>query len=73
MLALYHAHTDTLLGANKQRHVFKKDPKAPKVVGGKLLASGYWYGHVHPVPLVDVYFSFANHIIVADCLGDACY
>jgi hypothetical protein len=53
--------------------VFKKDPKAPKVVGGKLLASGYWYGHVHPVPLVDVYFSFANHIIVADCLGDACY
>lgn len=35
-------------GANKQKHVFKKDPKAPiwgkppKVVGGKLLASGYW-------------------------------
>ncbi|OEL31954.1 Delta(14)-sterol reductase [Dichanthelium oligosanthes] len=34
-------------GANKQKHVFKKDPKAPiwgkppKVVGGKLLASGY--------------------------------
>ncbi|ONK55133.1 uncharacterized protein A4U43_UnF7250 [Asparagus officinalis] len=35
-------------GANKQKHVFKKDPKAriwgrpPKVIGGKLLASGYW-------------------------------
>jgi len=35
-------------GANKQKHMFKKDPKAPiwgkppKVVGGKLLASGYW-------------------------------
>ncbi|KDP35309.1 hypothetical protein JCGZ_09468 [Jatropha curcas] len=35
-------------GANKQKHVFKKNPKAliwgkpPRVVGGKLLASGYW-------------------------------
>ncbi|KAL3738047.1 hypothetical protein ACJRO7_019556 [Eucalyptus globulus] len=35
-------------GANKQKHVFKRSPKAliwgqpPKVVGGKLLASGYW-------------------------------
>ncbi|KAM3300415.1 hypothetical protein ACQJBY_041433 [Aegilops geniculata] len=35
-------------GANKQKHLFKKDPKAPiwgkppKVVGGKLLVSGYW-------------------------------
>ncbi|KAL8152312.1 hypothetical protein V2J09_010072, partial [Rumex salicifolius] len=35
-------------GANKQKHIFKKDPKAPiwgqapKVIGGKLLASGYW-------------------------------
>ncbi|XP_020089235.1 delta(14)-sterol reductase isoform X3 [Ananas comosus] len=35
-------------GANKQKHVFKKNPNAhiwgkrPKVVGGKLLASGYW-------------------------------
>ncbi|KAI4311318.1 hypothetical protein MLD38_036224 [Melastoma candidum] len=35
-------------GANKQKHVFKKNPKEhiwgqpPKVVGGKLLASGYW-------------------------------
>lgn len=35
-------------GANKQKHVFKKNPKAliwgtpPKVIGGKLLASGYW-------------------------------
>ncbi|KAJ6793806.1 delta(14)-sterol reductase-like [Iris pallida] len=35
-------------GANKQKHVFKKNPKAhiwgkpPKVVGGKLLVSGYW-------------------------------
>ncbi|GAV61694.1 LOW QUALITY PROTEIN: ERG4_ERG24 domain-containing protein, partial [Cephalotus follicularis] len=35
-------------GANKQKHVFKKNPKeliwgrSPKVVGGKLLASGYW-------------------------------
>ncbi|XVE76034.1 hypothetical protein DITRI_Ditri12bG0140500 [Diplodiscus trichospermus] len=34
-------------GANKQKHVFKKNPKAliwgkpPKVIGGKLLASGY--------------------------------
>lgn len=35
-------------GANKQKHVFKKNPTAPiwglppKVIGGKLLASGYW-------------------------------
>uniref|UniRef100_A0A0E0FLF3 Delta(14)-sterol reductase n=1 Tax=Oryza nivara TaxID=4536 RepID=A0A0E0FLF3_ORYNI len=35
-------------GANKQKHVFKKSPKAliwgkpPKLVGGKLLVSGYW-------------------------------
>nr|WEU38176.1 sterol C-14 reductase [Paris polyphylla] len=35
-------------GANAQKHVFKKNPKAPiwgkppKVIGGKLLASGYW-------------------------------
>lgn len=35
-------------GANKQKHVFKKNPNAPiwgrppKVIGGKLLASGYW-------------------------------
>ncbi|PPD86418.1 hypothetical protein GOBAR_DD16636 [Gossypium barbadense] len=35
-------------GANKQKHIFKQNPKAliwgkpPKVVGGKLLASGYW-------------------------------
>ncbi|OIV90365.1 hypothetical protein TanjilG_19774 [Lupinus angustifolius] len=35
-------------GANKQKHDFKKNPKAliwgkpPKVIGGKLLASGYW-------------------------------
>ncbi|XP_039139246.1 delta(14)-sterol reductase-like [Dioscorea cayenensis subsp. rotundata] len=35
-------------GANKQKHVFKKNPKAhiwgkpPKLVGGKLLVSGYW-------------------------------
>ncbi|BFI11407.1 protein MpFACKEL [Marchantia polymorpha subsp. ruderalis] len=35
-------------GSNKQKHIFKKDPKAliwgqpPKVVGGKLLVSGYW-------------------------------
>ncbi|XP_031499303.1 delta(14)-sterol reductase [Nymphaea colorata] len=35
-------------GSNGQKHVFKKDPKAhiwgkpPKVIGGKLLASGYW-------------------------------
>ncbi|WOL13767.1 sterol c-14 reductase [Canna indica] len=34
-------------GANRQKHIFKKDPKAliwgkpPKVIGGKLLASGY--------------------------------
>ncbi|KAL0410050.1 UNVERIFIED_CONTAM: Delta(14)-sterol reductase [Sesamum latifolium] len=38
----------TSTGANKQKHVFKKNPKAliwgrpPKVIGGKLLASGYW-------------------------------
>lgn len=37
-------------GANKQKHIFKKNPKTPiwgkppVVVGGKLLASGYWYG-----------------------------
>lgn len=36
-------------GANKQKHIFKKNPKAliwgrpPKVIGGKLLVSGYWY------------------------------
>ncbi|KAL9238992.1 hypothetical protein vseg_013353 [Gypsophila vaccaria] len=35
-------------GTNKQKHIFKKNPKAliwgraPKVIGGKLLASGYW-------------------------------
>ncbi|KAG9160484.1 hypothetical protein Leryth_008860 [Lithospermum erythrorhizon] len=35
-------------GANKQKHDFKKNPKEPiwgrppKVIGGKLLASGYW-------------------------------
>lgn len=35
-------------GANKQKHAFKKNPNAPiwgkppKVIGGKLLASGYW-------------------------------
>ncbi|MCO5598218.1 hypothetical protein L7F22_052310 [Adiantum nelumboides] len=35
-------------GANMQKHLFKKDPKAliwgqpPKTVGGKLLVSGYW-------------------------------
>ncbi|XP_050230152.1 delta(14)-sterol reductase [Mercurialis annua] len=35
-------------GANKQKHDFKKNPKAliwgkpPRVIGGKLLASGYW-------------------------------
>ncbi|GFQ00092.1 delta(14)-sterol reductase [Phtheirospermum japonicum] len=35
-------------GSNKQKHDFKKNPKAliwgrpPKVIGGKLLASGYW-------------------------------
>ncbi|OMO82051.1 delta(14)-sterol reductase-like protein [Corchorus capsularis] len=35
-------------GANKQKHIFKKNPKEliwgkpPKVIGGKLLASGYW-------------------------------
>lgn len=35
-------------GANKQKHKFKKNPKAPiwgmppRVIGGKLLASGYW-------------------------------
>lgn len=35
-------------GANKQKHDFKKNPKAPiwgkppKVIGNKLLASGYW-------------------------------
>lgn len=35
-------------GANKQKHDFKKNSKAPiwgkppKVIGGKLLASGYW-------------------------------
>ncbi|KAG8050277.1 hypothetical protein GUJ93_ZPchr0009g1560 [Zizania palustris] len=35
-------------GANKQKHVFKKNPNAlvwgkpPKLVRGKLLASGYW-------------------------------
>ncbi|KAL2633385.1 hypothetical protein R1flu_004864 [Riccia fluitans] len=35
-------------GSNKQKHIFKKNPKAliwgqpPQVVGGKLLVSGYW-------------------------------
>ncbi|KAL5709600.1 Delta(14)-sterol reductase [Ranunculus cassubicifolius] len=35
-------------GANRQKHDFKKNPKTliwglpPKVIGGKLLASGYW-------------------------------
>ncbi|KAH7280268.1 hypothetical protein KP509_37G058500 [Ceratopteris richardii] len=35
-------------GANRQKHLFKKNPKTliwgqpPKTIGGKLLASGYW-------------------------------
>ncbi|KAF3795396.1 Delta(14)-sterol reductase [Nymphaea thermarum] len=42
------ANTLVFRGSNGQKHVFKKDPKAhiwgkpPKVIGGKLLASGYW-------------------------------
>uniref|UniRef100_M8BV54 Delta(14)-sterol reductase n=1 Tax=Aegilops tauschii TaxID=37682 RepID=M8BV54_AEGTA len=41
-------------GANKQKHLFKKDPKAPiwgkppKVVGGKLLVSGYCVNKIEP-------------------------
>jgi delta14-sterol reductase len=35
-------------GANKQKHMFKQDPKViiwgqpAKVVGGRLLVSGFW-------------------------------
>ncbi|XP_058076473.1 delta(14)-sterol reductase-like [Magnolia sinica] len=49
---IWTAHVSTryrvFKGANKQKHVFKKNPKAhiwgkpPKVIGGKLLVSGYW-------------------------------
>ncbi|KAK6276933.1 hypothetical protein POUND7_017256, partial [Theobroma cacao] len=53
MEVLYHEEqlTSKVLGyrgANNQKHTFKKNPKAlvwgkpPKVIGGQLLASGYW-------------------------------
>ncbi|XP_011625986.1 delta(14)-sterol reductase isoform X2 [Amborella trichopoda] len=52
-------------GANKQKHIFKKDPKAPiwgkppKVIGGKLLASGYWGIARHCNYLGDILLAFA--------------
>ncbi|XP_020592756.1 delta(14)-sterol reductase [Phalaenopsis equestris] len=52
-------------GANKQKHVFKKDPKAPiwgkppKVIGGKLLASGYWGISRHCNYLGDLLLAFS--------------
>ncbi|KAI4300415.1 hypothetical protein L6164_033798 [Bauhinia variegata] len=52
-------------GANKQKHVFKKNPKAliwgepPKVIGGKLLASGYWGVARHCNYLGDLLLAFS--------------
>ncbi|KAG0497370.1 hypothetical protein HPP92_002061 [Vanilla planifolia] len=52
-------------GANSQKHVFKKDPKAliwgktPKVIGGKLLASGYWGISRHCNYLGDILLAFS--------------
>ncbi|KAF3581336.1 hypothetical protein DY000_02032817 [Brassica cretica] len=63
-------------GANKQKHIFKKSPKTPiwgkppVVVGGKLLASGYWYGLFSHL-LVSL-FGFTVYGIARHCnyLGD---
>ncbi|KAH9310976.1 hypothetical protein KI387_026011, partial [Taxus chinensis] len=52
-------------GSNKQKHIFKKDPKAhiwgepPKVIGGKLLASGYWGIARHCNYLGDILLAFS--------------
>uniref|UniRef100_A0A803P3Q2 Delta(14)-sterol reductase n=1 Tax=Cannabis sativa TaxID=3483 RepID=A0A803P3Q2_CANSA len=52
-------------GANKQKHVFKKNPKAliwgrpPKVIGGKLLVSGYWGIARHCNYLGDLLLAFS--------------
>ncbi|XP_072978221.1 delta(14)-sterol reductase [Typha angustifolia] len=51
--------------ANKQKYVFKKNPKAdiwgkpPKVIGGKLLASGYWGISRHCNYLGDLILAFS--------------
>lgn len=53
-------------GANKQKHVFKKNPKAliwgrpPKVIGGKLLVSGYWYA-------INQVYSFSSELLSISC------
>lgn len=50
-------------GANKQKHDFKKNPKAliwgrpPKVIGGKLLVSGYWYD-------LNLVYSFSSELLL---------
>eukprot|EP01018_Ginkgo_biloba_P016368 Gb_23634 [translate_table: standard] len=52
-------------GSNKQKHIFKKDPTAyiwgqpPKVIGGKLLASGYWGVARHCNYLGDLLLAFS--------------
>lgn len=52
-------------GSNKQKHIFKKDPTAriwgepPKVIGGKLLASGYWGISRHCNYLGDLLLAFS--------------
>lgn len=52
-------------GANKQKHVFKKDPNSliwgrpPKTVGGKLLVSGYWGIARHCNYLGDIIVAFS--------------
>uniref|UniRef100_A0A0D6R2U2 Delta(14)-sterol reductase n=1 Tax=Araucaria cunninghamii TaxID=56994 RepID=A0A0D6R2U2_ARACU len=52
-------------GSNKQKHIFKKDPTAhiwgepPKVIGGKLLASGYWGIARHCNYLGDILLAFS--------------
>ncbi|GLJ25542.1 hypothetical protein SUGI_0489190 [Cryptomeria japonica] len=52
-------------GSNKQKHIFKKDPtthiwgEPPKVIGGKLLASGYWGIARHCNYLGDLLLAFS--------------
>eukprot|EP00249_Psilotum_nudum_P017410 c26310_g1_i1 orf=442-1566(+) len=52
-------------GANMQKHIFKNNPSAPiwgctpKVIGGKLLASGYWGVARHCNYLGDILLAFS--------------
>jgi hypothetical protein len=67
-------------GANKQKHLFKKNPKAliwgkpPKVVGGKLLISGYWYATGISrnlcMSLFSLYFLNTSFLDMFDCFPE---